>query len=543
MLKMVSKSKKTVSKMIVLLLATVIMLSACSSAGNTNTPSIGGEPTSSATQNAGKEESKEPVRLSILTTHTNSEYPMKMKVADDPFIKELSKLSGYDLQYEFLGHAADFDQQLTVRFASGNLADLVRTPSIEHASHPGAVEEGIFTELGPLLEQYGPNILANIPQEAWDSPLVSKDGKIYAIPMTTGLPASKVIYVRQDWLDKLKMEQPKTIDDYLAFFEAVKVNDMNGDGNPNDEYGYYVRENLSYADLFFQEFGVSPHAWHVVDGQMIPDIIRPEMKDAIAFWKMLYDEGYVNPNLFTNSGADWSAGIVQGKAGVWVHEIANYSLGWSPGVYVNQPDAKVDVLAPPTGPKGQGGLSLRTNGVGHVWVIPASSKNAVEAIKFLNWAWSEEADNFFAYGVEGFSYEVKDNKVNWNQAVSVGDLKVNPSFYQRIINVRGTGAMHDNVIEMSPDKDILRKGIKIAEEAIIEHDSLNMPALEAFSTNPELRPGDGWTSGGLFLDMFAKVVTGREELDPAFDHFVTEWKRRGGDAAIAEATEWYNSKK
>src|SRR5690606_1822516 len=108
----------------------------------------------------------------------------------------------------------------------------------------------------------------------------------------------------------------------------------------------------------------------------------------------------------------------QGKAGVWVHEIANYSLGWSPGVYVNQPDAKVDVVAPPTGPKGQGGLTLRSSGVGHVWVIPTSSKNAVEVIKFLNWVWSEEPDNFFAYGVEGFSYEIKDGKVEWDQEVS-----------------------------------------------------------------------------------------------------------------------------
>ncbi|MNU05984.1 hypothetical protein D3C72_2509950 [compost metagenome] len=51
-------------------------------------------------------------------------------------------------------------------------------------------------------------------------------------------------------------------------------------------------------------------------------------------------------------------------------------------------------------------------------------------------------------------------------------------------------------------------------------------------------PGTG--AGTLFLDMFAKVITGKEELDPAFDKFVSEWKRRGGDEAMKEATAWYN---
>jgi hypothetical protein len=41
------------------------------------------------------------------------------------------------------------------------------------------------------------------------------------------------------------------------------------------------------------------------------------------------------------------------------------------------------------------------------------------------------------------------------------------------------------------------------------------------------------------MDMFAKAITGKEPLDAAFDGFVKEWKRRGGDEAIKEATKWY----
>lgn len=48
---------------------------------------------------------------------------------DDRYVKELSRLSGYNLNFEFLGHGNDFTQQMTVRFASGELPDLIRTDS------------------------------------------------------------------------------------------------------------------------------------------------------------------------------------------------------------------------------------------------------------------------------------------------------------------------------------------------------------------------------------------------------------------------------
>lgn len=555
--------RKQTAILLVAVLAAMTVLTACASGnnqGNSGAPGNSASDSRSAQSdgaaaaetaaagddsksNTVKEEPAEPVQLSMLTSHMNAAYPKQLiKTNEDPFIKELSRLSGTELNIEFLGHAADFDQQLTVRFASNKLADLVRTPSISHKSHPGAVEEGVFLELGALIDQYGPNIKQHIPPEAWGSPDVSYDGKIYGIPAIGALPAAKVVYIRQDWLDKLGMEQPTTVDEYLAFFEAVKTEDMNGDGDPGNEYGLYVRESLFYADLFFMEFGVSPHAWHLSGGELIPDIIRPEMKEAIAFWKMLYDKGYINPNLFTNSGADWSAGIKQGLGGVWVHSVLNYSLGWAPEVFVNQPDANVEMIAPPMGPKGQGALSLQYNNIYYVWVIPASSKHAEAAVKFLNWAWSDEADRFFLYGVEGLSYEIENNEIKWNQNVTVDDAAVNPAFYQRIINPRGDGVAKPEILKFSEDADMILKGVEIAKNSIIYDDSLNMPALKAFETNPELAPGNGYTTGGLFLDMFAKVVTGKEELDSAFDSFVQEWRRRGGDEAIKGATQWYNSK-
>ncbi|PYI56305.1 extracellular solute-binding protein [Paenibacillus flagellatus] len=488
-------------------------------------------------QGAAGGQSQGPKKLHLLLSHSNAKYAMQAK-DDDPYVKELSKLSGYYIKAEFLGHGNDFTQQMTVRFASGELPDAIRTDSINSTMHPGALDKGVFEDLTPIIEKYGQNLKKKIPAEAWKSPKVSKDGKIFGIPALSALPASRVVYIRQDWLDKLGMKQPKTVDDFLAYFEAVKKEDMNGNGDPNDEYGFYVRENLIYSNLFFAEFGAEPGTWYLKNGQLQPGMIQPEMKDAIRFWKELYDKGYINPNLFTNKAADWEAGIKQGKGGLWLHDVTNYNTNWGlPEFYANEKNAKVSMIQSPEGPKGQG-ISPAGDQIYFVWVVPAKNKSAEDVVKFLDWAWSDEAETFFALGIKDKNYKVENGKPVWSLTDPANKDNDASVFYQLSINPRGDGRMLPRVLDVVPNSEALKAGIKTAQENVIQNDALHMPTLESLKTHPELAVGTG--AGTLFLDMFAKVVTGKEPLDSAFDKFTAEWKRRGGDAAIKEATDWYN---
>ncbi|WP_167859794.1 type 2 periplasmic-binding domain-containing protein [Paenibacillus cymbidii] len=520
------------------MLAISLLVSACStgktadSGGKSPSPGAGASASASASP-------KVPPKINMLISHTNQPYMMQIDAKNDPYIKELSRLSGYDLNIEVLGHADDYQKQLTVRFASGDLPDLIRTNSIDSPAHAGAVDKGVFLDLGPLIDKYGPNLKKNIPAEAWKSPKVTKNGKIYAIPALLDAPSSRVVYIRQDWLDKLKMPVPKTLDDYLAYFEEVKKQDMNGNGDPNDESGFLVRENLSYSELFFKSFGVYPADWSYVNGQLIPDMINPKMKDAIKFWKMLYDKGYINPNLFTNKGADWAKGIYAGQAGVYLADLNSYP---KPGQFVNEPNAKVSMIEAPTGPNGDKGLISQTDGIYFTWVIPAKTKNPEEIIKFLDWAWSDEkADNFFAYGIEGQNYTVSGGKVSWDPNNVKNSDKSQFQAYRVALNPRGSSQFSDKVLAVMSDaeRDIYKNGAATAAKNSYKPGNLNMPALQALSGSPELIPGTA--AGSLFLDMFAKVITGKEQLDPAFDAFAADWKKRGGEAAIKEATDWYKS--
>lgn len=536
---MVQRKWLVVTLAIVLGLAS--FLTACSK--NDNSPGkeegAAASKTPKSTGESAAGEQKERVKISILSIHANSPYvPTVTNWADDPYVKELSRLSGYDLSFDFL----DWDNMATdttARFASGDLPDLVRTFGIDSPNHKGALEQGVFTDLTDLIEQYGPNIKKSIPDYLWDAPYISRDGRIFAIPGLVPNADTKALYIRQDWLEKAGLPMPETLDDWLAYFEAVKNTDMNGNGE-KDEYGFLVRETLGSSEMFLYEFGVFPNWWKMVGDNFEPTFIQPEMKDAIRFWKLMYDKGYINPDAFTMTSADWIAGIQNGKAGSWGHYVDNYASHWHPGLMVGQPDAKVVFAEPPPAKDGTRGLENKGQGTYFVWVIPSKVKHPEEIVKFFDWAWSSpDAQNFFNFGIEGVNYTKDGDKIVYDPEAPVN--KDNSTFmvHQLILNMTGHAMNSTLTLPRTPIGDEMRKGFEIAKNSAFMDESMFMPQLPAITDHPELAVA--FIPGSLFLDMFAKTVTGREDVDAAFDAFVADWRKRGGDEWIQQATEWHKT--
>ncbi|MBP1993199.1 extracellular solute-binding protein [Paenibacillus eucommiae] len=532
------QQRKWFVHVLVLVLGLSTLLAACSSKEKTPAETTAAPSTSVATEATEAPTPKEPVKLSILTTNANAPYAATVtNWAEDPYVKELSKISGYDLSFDFLSWD-NLATDTTARFASGDLPDIVRTEGIESANHQGAVENGVFTDLTELIDQYGPNLKKMIPEYAWRSPDVNKNGKIYAIPGLVPNANTRALFIRQDWLDKLGLPMPKTLDDWLAYFEGVKNTDMNGNGK-KDEYGFLVRQELANSEEFMYEFGVFPYWWKMVDGKFTPTVIMPEMKEAIKFWKNLYDKGYINPDAFTTASADWGASIQNGKAGSWGHYVDNYATHWNASFMVNQPDAKVAFAEPPVAKDGTQAFGSQGAGTYYVWVIPTKSKNAVEAIKFFDWAWSNpDAQNFFKFGIKDKNFTMDGDKVVYNPDDAINKENSASQVYQLILNMTGHALNSVETLPKTPIGEEMKKGFEISKKAVFTNDVMYMPPLPAITEHPELQVG--FTSGSLLLDMFAKAVTGREDVDKAFDNFVAEWKKRGGDEWIAQATEWHN---
>ena len=520
------------------------VLSACSNNGGEK------DKTAQETQ-----QTQEPQKSGETKTETPNKPPLKLRVAlttggskyveghtnlnEDPYVKEFEKMTNTDLTFETLLHQ-EYNQQLSLLVAGGNLPDILQTKGIDQPEISPLVEAGALLPLNDLIDKYAPNLKAKVPKESWQSGRVSKNGVIYGIPgYENSVRNGTVVYLRKDWLDKLGLSVPRTVDEYLTVLRAFRDRDPNGNGQ-KDEIPIAGREKLSHTTYFFGAYDVLPEGWRLINGVMTPNFIRPEMKDALKLYRQLYEEKLLDQETFTTTGAKWDEKITgKGLGGMWAHAAA-YPDTWQQRLEKNVPGAKIVIAPAPVGPSGKPGgvYPIGSSVADFVWTIPKTAKNPEEIVKLFDWFYSDQVNkNFFLYGLEGKDYTVQNGTVKYNYPQTDEDVG-RESFHQ--IWLHWTGPQYqlidEEFIKGRKYGDLIFDAISLSNKEGQTTDALDMPSLPAVQARPELM----WN--GLWLEFAAKVITGQESVDK-FDAFVEDWKKRGGEQWMKEATDWYNSKK
>jgi putative aldouronate transport system substrate-binding protein len=457
----------------------------------------------------------------------------------DPYVLEFEKLSNTDLQIELLPHET-YNESLALLLAGGELPDILQTKGINTPEVAPAVDAGVLRPLNELIEKYAPNLMAKVPKESWASAKVSKDGVIYGIPQENPVRNGTVVMMRKDWLDAVGMDKPVTVDEYIEVFRAFKEKDPNGNGQA-DEIPFSGRENFSHSFHFFGAYDVHPQTWEWTGEKLIPKFIKPEMKKALEVYRQLYAEKLLDNEIFTQPGTQWDAKITaQGIVGTWAHGTV-WGDQWESRLKEAVPTGEVTIVPAPQGIEGKPGgvYAIGSTVSDFIWAIPrnVSDEKAIEIIKFFDWFYSDEAPkNFFLYGIEGKDYTVNAD----------GSIKYN---YPDNDTRYGEESMHQQWLKFTGPKyhledeafikgrnlgDVILEGIQVAAQEGLIDDGQDMPVLPTAQARPELM----WK--GLWLEFAAKVITGNESVDK-FDAFVEDWRKRGGDQWIEEATEWYKN--
>ncbi|MFD0961109.1 extracellular solute-binding protein [Paenibacillus chungangensis] len=529
---------------LIILLCFLVTLAACSNNSNSTAKSDHETPATHTDAKANTEtktEDSEPYSFSLALSNDNWDYARNLS-KDDVYTSRLAELSGVQVDWQFF-EGADRNVTLATRLASNDMPDVFQLDSsILIPELAGAIDGGAILALNDLLNEYGKNILAAFPEEAWNSPNVSKDGKIFAIPREAPSSQPRGLYVRQDYLDKLKMDAPQTMDEYLAFFEAVKNTDLNGNGK-NDEIPLVLTKELTFYNWVFEGyFGVFPDQWQWMDGQALPDLINPKMMEVVAFYKMLYDEGYINQDMFTFTLAQRGSFVLSQPVASYVHDFHHSGkLGYygNPNNYTEE-GAEITVLTGPTTSEGTKRFAPARLPFVYLYIINSKADRPEEIIKYFDWFYSQDPEvrEFFLHGVEGHNFtRNSDGSINWdpNAEPNPAERGVHQALFSLI---RGDLRASEDSLAFDPNAE---KVIQARRDTLAAADDRGifkyLPKINALVENPQLGYGDG----SLYADMFAKVVLGREPIDKAFNEFVDKWKSQGGDVAIKEVTEWYKT--
>lgn len=542
------------SKLLLTLLCVVLVMStvmACSSnnnsgsnadnGGNQQQPSGNSGNTNSGTEGSDDagEEKKEPLELEISLTTGGAKYVIDSPdINEDKYVKHFEQLSNTDLEISLLPHET-YNESLALLLAGGDLPDILQTKGINEAEVAPAVDAGVLLPLNDLIEEHAPNLMNKVPKESWESARVSKDGVIYGIPQENPIRNGTVVMMRKDWLDAVGMEKPTTVEEYIEVFRAFKEQDPNGNGEA-DEIPFSGREKFSHTHHFFGAYGVQPGAWTWTGEQLIPNFIKPEMKDALAVYRQLYEEKLFDQEVFTQPGQVWDQKITaQGIVGTWAHG-AVWPDQWQQRLQQNVPDGAITIANAPVGPSGKpGGIYAIGSSVSDfIWTIPKDSEDkAVEIIKFFDWYYSDEAPKeFFLYGIEGEDYTKEGDTIKYNYPVT--DVEYGEeSMHQQWLKFTGPKyhLEDEEFIKGRNMGDLIMEGIKVSREDGFVDDGMDIPSLPTVKARPELAYSGEW------MEFAAKVISGKESVEN-FDQFVADWMDRGGDKWIEEATEWYKNK-
>lgn len=400
------------------------------------------------------------------------------------------------------------------------------------------VEAGLLVDVGPYMNKYttmrdyynsiDPSILFYASQD---------DGSIYRIPGDVAEPACETLWIRQDWLDNLNLEVPKTLDELEEVMYAFTFDDPDGNG-VDDTYGlggdgYDMRSFWPWIQGSGEGLGREGFV-RKEDGTYVYGPTTEDVKTWLGRVHKLYADGVITPNIVTDTDRDEE--MANGGFGVTYNWVIynNPSNGTMQSFYSTNPDAKwvpIDMVAGDNGNPQDEPASVGAwcyFGITNVCSDPERA--------YAIWDDMAKPENYIRrrFGVEGRDY--KDNGDGTYEIIHSGDgpenteqnlgIKLFQDLFTRkdecnIENSEETAALFEKVKENSRD----------AYKLTIEKKN-----PEKYEVGNEL----GTDIGDISKEYMWGVISGSQSLDD-WDRFVSDIENVGIQEVQEELTQLHTA--
>lgn len=297
-------------------------------------------------------------------------------------------------------------EMLNMLMASKQAPDIVFT--YDRTIYNSFVQQNGLTELSGLIEENGPQ-LKEMMGDALD--YMKVEDKLYGLTAKRIFPGQFTSYVRKDWLDLLGLDIPRTRDEVYEMIKLFKEKDPGGVGTEN-VVGYPLTAN-SFSQEDWQQ-----NTLHLVysfvedmtkeEFYTLPQILYPGYKEGVRYLNRLYNEGLLDRDFaLQNDNKKFDEHISAGRAGFFVRDtnVGFNDNGAIGALYANDPKAELIAIDPFQNQDGRTPKRLY-NSAAMCIMIPAFSKNAKEAIQYLNWMADKNVGTELMFGVEGEHYEL-----------------------------------------------------------------------------------------------------------------------------------------
>jgi len=209
--------------------------------------------------------------------------------------------------------------------------------------------------------------------------------------------------IRQDWLNKLNLPMPRTLDEFYNTLVAFRQRDANGNGM-QDEIAQVVTDN--FGTQIAPWFGLGNTLISFIYNKAVSPWYQPNVQAFFQYMNRLYRAGVLNI-----SNDTWDAAVIANRVGFQ----SGYSSSFGAEMNIILPDGAAPAYFNPIVIDAVPGTKARIYdeelgsnryfGASLIF-IPAESRNIPLAVKFMDYLLTPEYFNLAYYGIEGYSYRL-----------------------------------------------------------------------------------------------------------------------------------------
>ncbi|WP_427051288.1 sugar ABC transporter [Paenibacillus sp. TC-CSREp1] len=482
---------------------------------------------------------------------------------------------GVEMKTLWTSSAVDYDTKLKLMLSSGDkIPDLFVANSSQSNTINTFIDSGKLLDVTEAFDKYASDTWkAAVAEEptAW-YPFM-KDGKKFAIPVLRPTAGTQsVLWIRQDWLDKLNLKAPTTLDELDKVMDAFVNQDPDGNGKKDTlalelaMKDQVVGSPMGDTSWFFGMFGAIPERWYPdTDGNLKYGSIQPEIKSGLSKLNEWMNKGYIASDIALHDFNKVAENVASGKVGMLGGE--NWMMVY-PGsmLLASNPNA---IYNPYPIPKGADGKNMRTIAEPYTSAILINKDISEEALQaFFHYqnalyeAYNSDDPLLFKGFQDGYDYVIENGKAVMDESKITGG-KVSTMKY----TITGSDAVYPSKrleanVKMAKNETLSNQELAaLAPTGILGNDASN--PLEAFSSKallvamdqsdidvPEYFQGPSTKTmlsrqellTKMQIDSYIEIIYGKKPVDE-FDSFVAKWKSSGGDKIIKEVNEWYDNVK
>ncbi len=474
--------------------------------------------------------------------------PEGESIEDNRALRYIEETLNVDVNFAWVVPSDSYSDKLNLSIASGDIPEMMIVDPIQLQQ---LTEAGAIEDLTPYIEKYAnADILENWNQTGGVAlEAATIDGKIMGLPnVQPQADAPIMVWVRQDWLDKLGLEGPATVDDVEAIAKAFIEQDPDGDGAA-DTYGLtgtlnpvQVPSNLHGFDAIFNAYGAFPEIFYKdADGKIIYGSVQPEAKEALARLAAMYQAGLIDPEFATKNTDKSNEIVVGGSGGIMM---GPWWLSWWPlaDSVSNDPNAN---WQPFMIQDKDGAYTFAMGDYTYTFVVVKKDYPHPElALKILN------IQNDLSYGLNDAPQFYPNFNEIWTLLLPIPFLIEQPYVVERM------GTEYQAALDGTLDPATFSEAMKLEYDQIqqdiaaprtvpsswatrmarLDAALLLASGYEEVRTDPvagRIFPTDPtWPAlKKLEEETFLQILTGAKSVDD-FDAFVEEWYNSGGTALL-----------